>query len=111
MGSARDDASKLFTSAVGAHALHAVYYKHTMLATINRLMEEAAPPVKVGGVPKPGSRIVSRQPVHQMLTLVPHLTEPQQLLCLRRLRQLLNRSLYNLPVSYTHLTLPTKRIV
>ena len=76
-----------------------------MLATINRLMEEAAPPVKVGGVPKPGSRIVSRQPVHQMLTLVPRLTEPQQLLCLRRLRQLLNRSLYNLHVCTSGLQL------
>ena len=61
-----------------------------MLATIDRLLCEAAPP--------PSPRIVERQAIHQLFSLLPHLTEAQQVGGLRRVKQLLRRALFNLHV-------------
>ena len=66
-----------------------------MLQTIDRLLVEASP-ASTRALNR--GRIVKREPIHQLVALLPHLTEAQQVLALRRLQQLLGRSLYNLNV-------------
>ena len=58
------------------------------MARLDRLIAEATP----------SRRIVQRQAIQQLMSLLPHLSEAQQLGGLRRLRQLLERSQFNLHV-------------
>ena len=66
-----------------------------MLATIDRLLVEASP---ASTRTLNRGRILKREPIHQLVALLPHLTDAQQSLALRRLQQLVGRSLYNLNV-------------
>ena len=69
-----------------------------MLARIDALFGEATPsPAR--------ARIEKRDAIYQLVQIVPHLTPAQQLGGLRRLRQLVNRSLYNVEVCTSGLQL------
>ena len=71
-----------------------------MLATVDRLLTDATPAHNRG-------RISNRDSIHQLIQLLPHLSEAQQIGALRRIKLLLGRSLFNLHVCTFGLQLVT----
>jgi hypothetical protein len=69
-----------------------------MLARIDALLTEASPVHAKG-------RIQKRDAIHTLVQNVPHFTQPMQQIALRRLRQLVDRSLYNQEVCTSGLQL------